>query len=147
MVQKRSIRACSSGVAFPANPPRRRSTIDSWNRRAQVEPNNPEAWHTIAVYYQEKSFRDKTLPSKVALDYVMKALAAEEKALALNAEYHDAVLYKNILLRQQALYEKNPARIKQLLDEAEVLYKKAEQLRKKQAGTAAAADPSKKAGS
>ena len=121
-------------------------TIDSWNRRAQVEPNNPEAWHTIAVYYQEKSFRDKTLPSKVALDYVMKALAAEEKALALNAEYHDAVLYKNILLRQQALYEKNPARIKQLLDEAEMLYKKAEQLRKKQAGTAAATDP-KKAGS
>ena len=127
-------------------------TMQAWSRRAQVEPNNPEAWHMIGVYYQDKVFKDKTLPSRQAYDYLIKGIAAEDKAISLNSEYHDAVLFKNILLRQLALHERDPKRQKQLLDEAEVLYRKAEELRKKQnmgAGTtpSAGSDASKKTGS
>ena len=38
----------------------------------------------------------------------MKGIAAEDKALALNAEYFEALTYKNILLRQQANYREGP---------------------------------------
>ena len=33
-------------------------TIEAWKARAKAEPNNPEAWHTIAVYYFDKLHRD-----------------------------------------------------------------------------------------
>ena len=91
-------------------------TIDAWKKRAEIEPKNPEAWHTIGIYYQGKVFGDKRLPRNVALDYTLKGIEAEDKALELSPEYHEAMTYKNILLRQQALYETNPVKQKQLLD-------------------------------
>ncbi|HXT68508.1 MAG TPA: tetratricopeptide repeat protein [Vicinamibacterales bacterium] len=125
-------------------------TMEAWHKRAEIEPNNPEAWHTIGVYYQDKVFKDKKLNSKVALDYVLKGLEAENKALSINADYFEAMTYKNILLRQEALYVKDPKQQKDLLAEAEKLYAAAMELRKKQneaAGTAAPADAAKKSGS
>jgi tetratricopeptide (TPR) repeat protein len=107
-------------------------TMEAWTKRAEVEPNNPEAWHTIGVYYQDKVFRDKTIARNAAYEYTMKGIEAENKALAINSEYFEALSYKNILLRQQALYERNPARQKELLDEAERLRNRAIELQKKQ---------------
>jgi tetratricopeptide (TPR) repeat protein len=117
-------------------------TMEAHYQRAAAEPNNPEAWHTIGGFYQDKVFREKKLPAKVALDYTMKGLEAEDKALQLNPEYFEALSFKNILLRQQALYEKDPAVQKRLITEAEGYYQKALEVQKKQnqgAATAAAA--------
>jgi len=125
-------------------------TMEAWRKRAEMEPNNAEAWHTIGVYYQDKVMRDKQLPTKLAAEYTVKGVEAENKALSINAEYYEAMTYKNILLRQQALYEKSPARQKELLNEAEELLKKALELRKKQNEAAPTTpDPAaaKKAGS
>jgi len=128
-------------------------TMEAWNRRAQAEPNNPEAWHTIGVYYQDKVFRDKKLPSKVALEYTMKGLEAEDKALSISHEYFEALTYKNILMRQQALYEKDPKRVKELLQEADALRDQALAIQKKQniaagsGSTPAAGADAKKGGS
>lgn len=127
-------------------------TINAFEKRAEVEPKNPEAWHTIGAYYQAKVFSDHRLPRDTALKMTLKGLEAEEKALALSPDYYEAVTYKNILLRQQALYERNPARQKELLNEAETLLQKAMEIRKKQnegAGAGTTPDPAaaKKAGS
>jgi len=108
--------------------------METWNKRAQAEPKNPEAWHMIGSYYQSQAFGDKKLPRATALDYVLKGIEAEDKALALSPDYYEAVLYKNILLRQQALYEKDPAKIKKLIEDADVLFKKANELKKKADG-------------
>jgi tetratricopeptide (TPR) repeat protein len=107
-------------------------TMEAWFKRAEVEPKNPEAWHTIGVYYQDKVFKDKRLARNVAMDYVLKGVEAEDKALALNPDYFEAVTYKNILLRQQAYYERDPAKQKALIQEADILFKKANDLRAKQ---------------
>ena len=80
----------------------------------------------------------------------LKGIEAENKALSINPEYFEAMTYKNILLRQQALYEKSPARQKELLNEAETLLQKALEIRKKQnegAGAATDTAAAKKAGS
>ena len=113
-------------------------TMEAWNKRALAEPKNPEAWHMIGGLYQEKVFRDKTLPRAQALEYTLKGIEAEDKALAINPEYYLAMVFKNILMKQQALYERDPARVKALLAESDVLFKKAEALRVKQSGEAAA---------
>ena len=91
-------------------------------------------------------FRDKRLATKIALDYTLKGIAAEDKALALNGEYFEALTYKNILLRQQALYEKDPAKQKQLLNDADILKDKALEVQKKQNQGAGTANPAGKKG-
>ena len=107
-------------------------TIDAFRRRADIEPNNPEAWHTIGTFIFDNLNRDKTLGRPQAIAYVMTGLEAEDKALAINPEYFEAVSYKNILLRVRANLERDPALQKKLLDEAEVLHAKALQIQKKQ---------------
>lgn len=122
-------------------------TMEAWQKRADAEPKNPEAWHTIGVYYQDKVFRDKGLPRQQALDYTLKGIAAEDTALQLNAEYFEALTYKNILLRQQALYEKDPAKQKELIAKADVLRAQAMELQKKQTEGVGAGTPEKGGGS
>ena len=109
-------------------------TMEAWTMRAKQEPNNPEAWQTIATYYQDEAFRDKRLPPAKAKEYVLAGLEATDKALALNPNYFEALTYKNILLRQQATYEKDPKKQKELLDQAEQYYKKATEAQKTQKG-------------
>jgi tetratricopeptide (TPR) repeat protein len=119
-------------------------TIEAWKARAKAEPNNPEAWHTIAVYYFDKLHRDTAFVKtqrEQARAYVLDGIEAENKALSLNSQYFEALSYKNILLRQQALLEKDPAVIKRLLDEADDLKAKAEDLQKKQNAAAGAGQP------
>jgi tetratricopeptide (TPR) repeat protein len=112
-------------------------TMEAWQKRADAEPKNPEAWHTIGVYYQDKVFKDKKLPRATALDFTLKGIAAEDKALSLSPEYFEALTYKNILMKQQALYETDPAKRKDLLAESEVIRKKALEVQAKQGGAAA----------
>jgi len=107
-------------------------TMAAWTKRAEMEPNNPEAWHTIGVYYQDKVFKDKKLSRDVAKDYTMKGIVAEDKALSINPEYFEAMTYKNILMRQQALYERDPKVQKQLIDDADRLLQRAMVIQKKQ---------------
>lgn len=109
-------------------------TMEAWNMRAKAEPTNPEAWHTIATYYTDEVIRDKRLAPAKAKEYVLAGLEADDKALALNANYFEALTYKNILLRQQATLEKDPKKQKELLDQAQQFYKKAMDVQKTQKG-------------
>ena len=123
-------------------------TIDAFQQRANLEPSNPEAWHVIGSYYQDKIFQEekfkpKRIKDAVLRDYAIKGIAAEDKALAINPNYYEAVTFKNILLRMQAAYEKDPAYQKRLIAEADVLYARALELQKSQG---AAADAKKSGG-
>jgi len=113
------------------------NTMDAFQKRAAIEPNNPEAWHTIASYIWDKVQRDKSLPKNKQLEYLLAGIAADDKALSINPEYYEALTYKNILLRMQANVE--PAKQKQLIEEADRLRNKAIEVKKKQDIDAAAA--------
>jgi hypothetical protein len=70
------------------------------------------------------------------MQYVQSGIQAVDRALNIKDDYMEAVAYKNLLLRLQANLETNPARQKQLLDEADKLRDRATELRKqKAAGT------------
>jgi tetratricopeptide (TPR) repeat protein len=114
--------------------------MESLEKRAAMEPNNPEAWHAMGSYYSEHALKNSRLSKEQAKKYVMRGLEVEEVALKNNPEYFEALSFKNILLRQQANYEKDPALQKRLIDEANVIKSKAEDIRKKQQAEAAASN-------
>jgi tetratricopeptide (TPR) repeat protein len=113
--------------------------------RADREPNNPEAFYTIATYNWEKAYRDFNLSNAEKMKYVQLGIEAVDKAISLNDQYMEALVYKNLLLRVQANLEQNPARQQALIKEATDLQNRAEDIKKRNAaGTveaAAAANP------
>ncbi|MBI4886617.1 MAG: tetratricopeptide repeat protein [Acidobacteria bacterium] len=113
--------------------------IEALQARAEREPNNPEAFYTIATYYWEKAYRDFSLSDAAKMKFVQSGLTSIDKAITLNNQYMEALVYKNLLLRVQANLEKNPARQQALLKEAEQLSNRAEEIRKANVAGAAAA--------
>ena len=120
-------------------------TMEAFQARIQLEPNNPEAYHTVAGYFEEKVRKDYTLSPTVKADYIARGLAASTKAIEIKGDYVDAMVMKNLLLRQQALVEKNPARQQELLKEATALRDKAIATRNRLQGEADAAQAKSKA--
>ena len=108
-------------------------TIEALQERATREPNNPEAFYTIATFYWDKAYRDFRINDKQKADYAADGLKAVDKAIQLNPDYMEAVTYRGLLLRVQAGLEKDAARQKALLKEAEAMQARAVELRKKKA--------------
>src|SRR2546423_3469763 len=102
-------------------------TIDALEQRAAKESNNPEAWQTIAVYYQDEARKDARLKENEKRDYVNKGLAAVDKALDIKPDYGDAMTYKGLLLRLAANLEKDPTKQQDLLKKAKELQDKSEE--------------------
>jgi tetratricopeptide (TPR) repeat protein len=108
-------------------------TIEALEERASKDPNNPEAYHTIASYYWDEASKDTKLRDNEKKDYVLKGIKAADRALSIKNDYGDAMVFKGLLLRQQALLEKDPKVQQQLLKDANDLRDKAEDIRKKKA--------------
>jgi tetratricopeptide (TPR) repeat protein len=111
-------------------------TMEALHKAAEINPNDPQGHQLVATYYWEKAYKDHTLPEKAKRDYIIKGIEAADRALALNADYIEALTYKNILLRMQGNTEKDPVKRKELYDEADRLKNRAIELgKKKTAGT------------
>jgi tetratricopeptide (TPR) repeat protein len=108
-------------------------TIAALSERATREPNNPEAFYTIATYYWDKSYRDFRLPEPKKKEYAEAGLQAADKAIQLKSDYMEAITYRGLLLRVLAQIEKDPARQKALLKDADTMQAQAIELRKKKA--------------
>jgi tetratricopeptide (TPR) repeat protein len=106
-------------------------TIEALEQRAEKEPKNPEAFYTIATYYWDKAYRDFRLKEPEKRKYIQSGLEEVDKAIGLKPDYMEALTYKNLLLRSQALIEKDPKVQATLLKQADQLRDKALELRKK----------------
>jgi tetratricopeptide (TPR) repeat protein len=100
--------------------------------RAKHEPTNPEAHYTLATKYSEKVRTDFTTPPAEKAKFVLDGIAAANEAVKLKPDYFEALIYKNILLRQQATFERDPGRQQALLREADQIKTRAEEIQKKQ---------------
>lgn len=109
-------------------------TIEALEQRAKAEPNNPDAFQTIAAYYWDETRGDASLTEAQKKDFVMKGLDAVDKAIALKADFVEALTFKGLLLRLQANLEKDGATQQRLLKEATELSDKANAIRKQQTG-------------
>ena len=107
--------------------------IAAFEQRAQQEPNNPEAYYTIATQYWDQAYRGAGVTDANKRSYVQKGLGAVDRAIEIRPDYVEAIVYKNLLLRSQALLETSPARQQALIRQADVLRDQAEEIRKKKA--------------
>jgi len=112
-------------------------TMEALEARAQKEPNNPAAHQMIASYYWEKASKDFTIPKEERMKYVKAGLQAVDKALQLKADYLEAVVFKGLLFRTQALLEKDPKVQQQLIKDAGALSERVKQIQSKQRGAGA----------
>lgn len=108
-------------------------TIEALTERSRREPNNPEAFYTIATFYWDKAYRDFTLKEPEKRAFVTRGMEAIDKAISIKSDYMEALVYKNLLLRSQALLEKDPKVQQELLKQADRFRDRAQELRKQKA--------------
>jgi tetratricopeptide (TPR) repeat protein len=112
-------------------------TVDALNTAANLQPENPLGYQLVAVFYWEKAFKDKTMTAAQQKDYIAKGIESTDKALKLNPDYIDALTYKNILLRMQGNLETDLKKRQALIEEADRLRNRSQELSKKKASTSA----------
>ena len=94
---------------------------------AAQQPGNAQAQHLVASFYYEKA-RDVALSAEERRGYIDRGVAAEDRALAADPDYVEALVYKNILLRTRATMELDPAVQAALVREADALRSRALEL-------------------
>ena len=105
-------------------------TMEALNQRASQDPHNPEGYYTIAVYYWDKTFRDKALNDATRHEYINSGMEAVNKAISIKPDYMEAIVYKGLLLRLEAIMEKDRRRQADLIKEADGLRDRAKALQK-----------------
>lgn len=123
-------------------------TMDWLGKARDVNAADPEGYYLIAVHYWDKVYRDPDLGTPEKRDYIDLGIAQLDQSLEINDEYVDALIYKNLLLREKAKVE--PGSSEALTAEANELRDKAMALREAQeeaaeAEAAAAAEESQQA--
>ena len=116
-------------------------TMDWLGKARDVDTANPEGYYLIAVHYWDKVYRDPDLTTGERGDYIELGIAQLDQSLEINDEYVDALIYKNLLLREKA--KVNPRDKDELTAQANELRDKAMALREEQeeaARSAAATD-------
>jgi TonB family protein len=97
---------------------------------AQADPSNAQHHHQVAVFYWEKAFRDSTLSPDQKIVHILSGIAAADRALGIDPDYVEALIYKNILLRLQATHVTDIPQQRQLMAEADTLRTRAVELSK-----------------
>jgi tetratricopeptide (TPR) repeat protein len=100
------------------------------DRCASLNPEDATGYYKIATFYWDKAYRDPMLTAAQKEQYADKGLEAVEKALAIKADYIDALIYKNLLFRVKASVATNSRTAQQYLDQANALRDQATNLRK-----------------
>jgi len=117
-----------------------------YKRRAEVDPNNAEAYYIIGVICWEKSYKFADITPEERERVIKEGMAALEKAIKINPKYADAFLYMNLLLREKAkLISLDPATVPEdRIEEYNALLEKAKEYQQKAVAlrSAAASTPS-----
>jgi len=106
----------------------------AWQKkRVQLEPNNAEAWYTIGVTCWDTAYHvvPDQLPGDRRKQIIDLGMSALEKSLELRPDYFEAMLYVNLLYREYAKLENDPAKVADYKVKADEWQKKAIEIRKK----------------
>jgi len=115
------------------------NSMEWQKRRGELEPNNSEVFYTMGVTAWDKSYNtmgidaspDKGITNEKRKEILDFGMAQLDKALQINPDYFEAMLYKNLLYRQYVRIEVDPAKIAELNAKANELQQKALDVKKK----------------
>ena len=108
-------------------------TIEALHKAADLNPNDPQAHQLVAVFYYEKSSKDTRLTPAKRQEYAEKGIQSSDRALSLNKDYTEAMVYKGLLLRVMASVEKDTKKQTDLIAQAKALQERAMEMNKKKA--------------
>jgi TonB family protein len=118
--------------------------VEVLEEQARLTPDDRSVHYMIATFYEEL-VRKGAGPDGEKRAYIMKGIAAVDRAIALDPVSSEALAYKNLLLRHQARLEPDPAAQRMLTEQANALRTQAMELQKQQAtpgaGAARTTDP------
>ena len=135
-------KACSALANFYNKPlwdwkARFDEAVTTLERCASLAPTDPGGWQKVSAFYWDKAYRDPLLDDTKKDEYAEKGLEAVNKALAIKADYFEAVIYKGLLYRVKAAVARNPAERMRYLNDAQDFQKQGLELKKQQEQEAA----------
>jgi tetratricopeptide (TPR) repeat protein len=114
-------------------------------KRLEVEGNNPEVYYLIGVQAWDRSYNFPDLDPALRAQIVDEGMQALNKAVQLKPDYFEAISYINLLWREKAKMETDPAKKQEDIDLANKYLQQALDLRKqaleKEKAAQAAATP------
>jgi tetratricopeptide (TPR) repeat protein len=113
-------------------------SLNWYEKITLLDSKNPEAYYVYGVVCYEKVAKNPPADPAEKTAIIEKGKAALAKAISMKPDYFEAIVYQNLLLRQQALVETDPAKQQELIRQADELKAKAvEIVRKRKAASAA----------
>ena len=103
--------------------------VSALEQTAAAQPANASAQHLVGSFYFEKT-RDQSLTADEKRAYIKRGLAAEDRALAADPDYVEALVYKNLLLRTLATVQPDADLQAALLRDADALRNRALELQR-----------------
>jgi tetratricopeptide (TPR) repeat protein len=99
---------------------------------AELDPTDPKGYYTVATFYWDQCYRGPLLDDARKKKLADEGMEFVNKALSIKSDFVEALIYKGLLLREQAKLTSNPATRNNLMEEAQVLQKQAVELKKQQ---------------
>jgi tetratricopeptide (TPR) repeat protein len=115
-----------------------------WEQKlAASDPKNPEPYVMIGVQAWDRSYHYPDIDPASRGKIVDQGLAALEKALQMKPDNFDALTYTNLLYREKAKMETDPAKQQEYVANADKFRQQALDLRKKSLATTPTPEPGK----
>ena len=119
-------------------------SLNWYEKITLLDANNPEAFYTYGVVCYEKVAKNPPQDVAERLAIIERGKGALTKAASMRKDYFEAMVYLQLLYRQQAPLETDPAKQQQLLAEADRIRNEAIAIVKKKKAEATAAAAGKK---
>ncbi len=112
-------------------------------KQMSLDPKNPDPYLMVGVQAWDRSYHYPDIDPVTRGKIVDSGLAALEKALTLKPENFDALTYMNLLYREKAKVETDPAKQQEYVATAVKFRQQALDLRKKNLATTPTPEPGK----
>jgi tetratricopeptide (TPR) repeat protein len=114
-------------------------SLNWYEKITLLDARNPEAFYIYGVVCYEKVAKDPPADMAERLALIEKGKGALQKSIEIKPDYFESMAYLNLLYRQQALIEPDPAKQQALIAQADQVRGRAlEIIRKKKAAAAPA---------
>ncbi len=94
-------------------------SLNWYEKITLLDAKNPEAFYTYGVVCYEKVAKNPPADMAERLAIIERGKGALQKAVAMRKEYFEAMVYLQLLLRQQAPIETDPVKQQALIAEAD----------------------------
>lgn len=114
-------------------------SLNWYEKITLLDAKNPEAFYVYGVVCYEKVAKNPPADMNERLQIIEKGKRALQNAVKMRKDYFEAMVYLQLLYRQQAPIETDPAKQQQLIAEADRIRNEAIAIVKKKKAEAAAA--------